>query len=751
MATQVVDNVRESGGDYPDFASWIAAEVDGVDLVALDRQPQGKADQAWVSAESGALDLTPATTSSTCYPEMLCTGAARMSAEGWLTTAWRLDGTLLYALTMSCQHARVEGLQIRTDSGSSQARGIRVQNADAVDKEYYIDSCRVEGGAATGRYGIDISATNSTGGFARITNNIIRNWNYSTSGWGIRLGVLDGQVYNNTVHTVSQYGIACPSVFSGASSACKNNCVAASASKDFYYLVRFADSDYNNSSDDSADDDGSANSKITQTVGWVDAANGNFRLTDGDTSAKGEGVDLSGIFTNDCEDNVRTLWSMGAFDNPADSVKLIDDLELMLECEDAADATLRDSSGNGRHVTLATHGSVTGEVNDGISFRSSTSQYAEMPLVDSAFADYGSSEFAFGFWFRAPAGFSGVEYMFGRWSTGVDRGWHVRYDRSQNLVLLHWTTGGGSTTEQYIGVEVADDNDWHYIVVQRSGDTLSIQEGTTGSKAQTTLAAGTAIFSSTAPLAFGCKYSGAVADSFADIDLDEVAFWSRTLSDTDIEKLEAGTEYGTAWGASTEVVYGSRQVLLNVEEHVTGTQQVLLDVRERVGPGTRVILLDVDGKTVGTRQVLVDVRERKEFSRIIFLNVEYFTPPTIAGWSQLITPSNRLDLVSQDYILAFGDTLPVFQFALFDANGPVDLEGAVLYLYFRHVSDIAVQRRTATVVTAEWGRGSYAWEVGDLTKPGQYLVVVQAVFLDGTTATFPNYKEFTFHVRRGLV
>jgi hypothetical protein len=89
------------------------------------------------------------------------------------------------------------------------------------------------------------------------------------------------------------------------------NCLAQSCTDGFYVTAGATFTGSNNCSDIASDAPGT--SPQTGTVSFVDAANGDFHLTSGDTVAKDNGTDLSGTFTTDIDGQTRTgTWDIGA-------------------------------------------------------------------------------------------------------------------------------------------------------------------------------------------------------------------------------------------------------------------------------------------------------------------------------------------------------------------------------------------------------------------------------------------------------
>lgn len=99
------------------------------------------------------------------------------------------------------------------------------------------------------------------------------------------------------------------------------------------------------------------------------------------------------------------------------------------------------------------------------------------------------------------------------------------------------------------------------------------------------------------------------------------------------------------------------------------------------------------------------------------------------------------DLV--DFTIRQGDTAPIFEFTIEDANGPVDLTGSDLKFHLSQAPGKTALIDAAAIVdsdqTTNKGKGSYEWVTGDTDDLfGKYYVEVEVTFPDGKVRTFPN-------------
>jgi len=160
--------------------------------------------------------------------------------------------------------------------------------------------CILEGGAAISQV-------------IYIWNNIIYNCNKGSAGNGIGFdsdGASAAYIYNNTISDVHDYGI----FTYGSILRAKNNIVRKAGTAAFGPGTFHSDSDYNASDDNSSP---GSHSKNGVRVQFVNAANKDFHLAQGDAAAIDNGANLSAdsylSFTDDIDGELRRgKWAIGA-------------------------------------------------------------------------------------------------------------------------------------------------------------------------------------------------------------------------------------------------------------------------------------------------------------------------------------------------------------------------------------------------------------------------------------------------------
>ena len=92
------------------------------------------------------------------------------------------------------------------------------------------------------------------------------------------------------------------------------------------------------------------------------------------------------------------------------------------------------------------------------------------------------------------------------------------------------------------------------------------------------------------------------------------------------------------------------------------------------------------------------------------------------------------------------DTIPV-TFTLTDDDGPVDLSGATVTICLKTGSTIK-SSATCAVLAQSTNKGQVKWspQASEVDTSGAYLVELQAVFADGTKATFPSSGTETLQI-----
>ncbi len=141
--------------------------------------------------------------------------------------------------------------------------------------------------------------------------------------------------------------------------------------------------------------------------------------------------------------------------------------------------------------------------------------------------DFGTGDFSISFWFQQSGAPAGTERILGKLATGSDPGFVVYVD---NAGYINFGVSDGSLFEAVWGSGFLDGN-WHHVVAERNGGSLTLHvdgvdvdtwSGPTGS------------VSNGENLRFGS--SSPVSGDY-DGKLDEVRFYNRTLSDSEIAQL----------------------------------------------------------------------------------------------------------------------------------------------------------------------------------------------------------------------
>lgn len=83
-----------------------------------------------------------------------------------------------------------------------------------------------------------------------------------------------------------------------------------------------------------------------------------------------------------------------------------------------------------------------------------------------------------------------------------------------------------------------------------------------------------------------------------------------------------------------------------------------------------------------------------------------------------------------------GNTRPFFAVQLLRQNdhSPVDISGATITFYFRHVDSKApqVNGSLCNITDATNGKVEYRWVTGDLATPGLFIAEIRITFADST-------------------
>jgi autotransporter-associated beta strand protein len=202
-----------------------------------------------------------------------------------------------------------------------------------------------------------------------------------------------------------------------------------------------------------------------------------------------------------------------------------------------------DASGNGLGLTLSGNpGFATGEFNQALSLQNNGAQYAQRPGDDAAF-DFGAGDFTIQVWanFNTSPG-ARQQTLIEKFTGTSGPGW----------TLTALNNGGTSATWQFYAspavilnspVQSVLTNTWYAVVVRRSGTVLSLFVN--GQLLASATVVG-ALPTSTNPLLIGRRNSLDPRNFAVDGRLDDVAIWSRGLSNAEIANLAGGTQQSTS-------------------------------------------------------------------------------------------------------------------------------------------------------------------------------------------------------------
>ena len=190
-----------------------------------------------------------------------------------------------------------------------------------------------------------------------------------------------------------------------------------------------------------------------------------------------------------------------------------------------------DSSPNGRTLDLfGSPGFATGLFGTAIVFNANSSKYAQRPASDSVF-DVGSSDFTIQTWvsFTATAG---EQTIFEKWTGPGGPGYTLTKLPGNQLRLA---LAAGSEQDVDSGQLTIAPNVWHQLGARRYGTTFSLFFD--GAKVATA-SISASVTPSPNPLLIG-RRDGGQQNPINGL-MDEVAFWSRALSDAELSLLYKG-------------------------------------------------------------------------------------------------------------------------------------------------------------------------------------------------------------------
>lgn len=323
-----IDRDSAAGGDgttnalsgataaYQSMSIWENARDDFGDLVGLDTIEEAVADSTSGShtADTTGTQILGWTTGSANYIYVHTPTSSRHGGK-WDTTKYRIVSGASYCISINEDYVRLEGLQCSASANISYGYNF---TASTVNADVYI-SDNVVNGLGYVRYGINLQPiiNGTTTIFMNVYNNVISGATQNTDGTAILAGGKDGtgvyKVMNNTAFDCDRgYWFS----VGPYSALLTNNLSASSTGNGFQNIARVTvTTEYNASSDATADDDGGTGNRISQTFSFADISNNDFHLTSSDAGAKDFGLTDpgSGLFSDDIDGQTRTgSWDIGA-------------------------------------------------------------------------------------------------------------------------------------------------------------------------------------------------------------------------------------------------------------------------------------------------------------------------------------------------------------------------------------------------------------------------------------------------------
>jgi Concanavalin A-like lectin/glucanases superfamily/PEP-CTERM motif len=188
-----------------------------------------------------------------------------------------------------------------------------------------------------------------------------------------------------------------------------------------------------------------------------------------------------------------------------------------------------DSSGNGLNLNVVGGaGYGPGLFGQALSLNNNPSQYATLSADSSAF-NLGSSDFTIQVWVNFNTFGSREQTLIEKFSGSSGPGWTLTTP-SDNIQFF--ASGVGVVNSPTVSMPT---DAWNQIIVERSGNTLSIYLDGTLLVSDTSFAG--SIGSSPNPLLIGTRDAQDGRDFAVDGSLDEIAIWNRALSSSEIAGL----------------------------------------------------------------------------------------------------------------------------------------------------------------------------------------------------------------------
>jgi hypothetical protein len=269
------------------------------------------------------------------------------------------------------------------------------------------------------------------------------------------------------------------------------------------------------------------------TINWYAAATGGSSLGTG-TSFTTPSLCSTTTYYVDATDNSCTTTSRTPVIATVNKVFLVDNgctltsgLVAYYKFNDATDYS---SGGNNGTATNVTFGSSYGKVGSGSTYNGSTSY---IQLGDAPFNFTG--DFSVAFWYYLPSGFNDASYILSR-TTHISPyvSYNIYTSSGDNgfVFQMNNTTSAGTFLVNPSGLAT---NQWYFIAATVSGTTMSLYIN--NSAASTTTFSGTRI-SNSIQTSVGARGTDHIAPINGNVD--ELGFWSRTLTAQEVSDLYNG-------------------------------------------------------------------------------------------------------------------------------------------------------------------------------------------------------------------
>jgi trimeric autotransporter adhesin len=207
-------------------------------------------------------------------------------------------------------------------------------------------------------------------------------------------------------------------------------------------------------------------------------------------------------------------------------------LQMGLDAYYHLDGNGLDASGNGLNLSLVGGvGFGSGLFGQAISLNDNGTQFAARPGSDATF-DFGSGDFSIQIWVNFNTVNAREQTLIEKFSGESGPGWTIsKVTRSGNNEMEFYSSPFGPIDSTPLSISTGA---WHQVIVTRSGSSFSLyfDDNLVGS----TVFSGS-LDASSNPLLVGRRDSADPRDFAVDGRLDEIAFWNRALSTSEIASL----------------------------------------------------------------------------------------------------------------------------------------------------------------------------------------------------------------------